>query len=316
MTASMPGPRLAVPVFLWLASMLTGCAGFGPGAREALEPFDQPELLDSVAFYPQTELHCGPAALATVLDHSGLTIDYPELVERVYLPGRGGTLQVELVAAARSQNRIPWTLPGEAQAVLAEVAAGRPVLVLENQGLRTRPFWHYAVVIGFDPERGEIIQHSGTEAYLHSPMRRWLRDWDLAGRWSLITLPPDQLPLVPERDRWLQALADFEAVADPEAALAAWQTAEQRWPNVALVWLGQGNSHYRLGETAAALAAFEQALALEPDQPAAAFNLAWLLLEQDEACAAAARLEPLRGHAELGERAEALWSQAQLACDE
>ena len=311
-----PGPRLAVPVFLWLSLLLGGCAGTGPSAREALAPFDQPKRLESIAFFPQTELHCGPAALATVLDHSGLDIDYPALVERVYLPGRGGTLQVELIAATRSLNRIPWVLPPDLPAVLDEVAAGRPVLVLENQGLRTRPFWHYAVVIGFDPDRREIIQHSGTHAFLAQPMRRWLRDWNLAGRWALVTLPPDQLPLAPDRERWLQTLADFEAVAEAQASLIAWQTAGQRWPETPLVWLGQGNSHYRLGETARAVAAFEQALALDPDQPAAAFNLAWLLLEQGDACAAADRLEPLRAHAGIGERAETLWLRAHRACQD
>ncbi len=314
MKQTRPGPQLAVPAFLLLGLVLAGCAGTGPGAREALAPFDQPRLLESVAFFPQTELHCGPAALATVLDDSGLSIDYPALVERVYLPGRGGTLQVELVAAARSLNRIPWVLPPDIHAVLDEVAAGRPVLVLENQGLRTRPFWHYAVVIGFEPDRREIIQHSGTHAYLAQPMRRWLRDWNLAGRWALVTLPPDQLPLAPDRERWLQTLADFEAVAEPAAALSAWQTASRRWPEMPLAWLGQGNSHYRLGDTTAAIAAFEQALVLDPEQPAAAFNLGWLLLEAGEPCAAAARFEPLIGHPGLGQRAEDAWTVARGDC--
>lgn len=316
MPCRVPGSRYAVPALLFLGLVLGGCAGPGQNAREALAPFEQPVLLEALSFFPQTELHCGPAALATVLDHSGLTIDYPSLVERVYLPGRGGTLQVELMAATRSFERIPWVLPPDSRTLLDEVAAGRPVLVLENQGLRRMPFWHYAVVIGFDPQRREIIQHSGTEAYLTRSMRRWLRDWSLAGHWALITLPPDQLPLAPEQDRWLKTLADFEAVAEPAAALTAWQTAAQRWPAVPLVWLGQGNGHYRLGETALALAAFEQALLLDPEQPAAAFNLAWLLLEQDEPCAAAARLESLRDHPGLQARVEAIWSAARQACAE
>ncbi|MGY6554194.1 MAG: PA2778 family cysteine peptidase [Wenzhouxiangella sp.] len=308
-----PRLRLAASA-LALMLVLSGCAGFGQSSREALEPFDQAHLIAPLAFYPQTELHCGPAALATVLDHSGLGVDYAALVERVYLPGRGGTLQVELLAATRSLNRIPWVLQADARAVLDEVVAGRPVLVLENQGLRRVPFWHYAVVIGFDPERQTIIQHSGTEAYLDRPMRRWLRDWHLAGRWALITLPPGQLPLEVDQARWLQTLADFEAVAEPAAALTAWQSTTERWPDIALAWLGQGNSYYRLGNTAAAIDAFERALQLNPDQPAASFNLAWLLLAQDEACAAMALLDGLREHPGLQTRVDDAWSAAQRAC--
>ena len=310
-----PAPRVAAPAFFLMIFLLGGCAGMGPAARDALAPFDQPTRIASVTFFPQTELHCGPAALATVLDHSGLGIDYAALVDRVYLPGRGGTLQVELMAAARSLNRIPWRLPADAGAVLDEVAAGRPVLVLENQGVRRLPYWHYAVVIGFDPDRGDIIQHSGTDADLARSMRRWLRDWTLAGRWALITLPPDQLPLAPDRDRWLRSLADFEAVAEPAAALRAWQTAVQRWPEAPLVWLGQGNSHYRLGETASAIQAFERALALDPDQPAAAFNLAWLRLEAGDPCAAAALFAPLIEHPGLRQRAEDAWAAARARCE-
>lgn len=314
MNTQAPGLRRAVPALLLLSALLSGCAGLGPEAREALAPFDHPVTIERVSFFPQTELHCGPAALATVLDHSGVSVDYSALVERVYLPGRGGTLQVELLATARSLNRVPWALPGNPAAVLDEVAAGRPVLVLENLGFRRLPVWHYAVVIGFDPQSGEIIQHSGTDAYLATPLRRWLRDWQLAGRWALITLPPDQLPLDPDRDRWLRTLADFEATAEAQAALTAWQTAAERWPDRPLVWLGQGNTHYRLGEIERAMASFERAHGLDPEQPAAAFNLAWLLLEQGDGCAAAEWLKPLSEQTALQARVEDAMARASALC--
>ncbi len=305
----------AVPAFCLAALLLTtGCAGFSPTVSEALAPFDAPVYVEGVSFYPQTDLHCGPAALATVLDHSGLVVDYPDLVERVYLPGRGGTLQAELAAAARSHNRIPWVLPHEPDAVLAEVVAGRPVLVLENQGLRRVPYWHYAVIIGFDPHSGEVIQHSGTQAALARPLRRWLRDWDLAGRWALLTLPPEQLPLNPDRERWLATLADFEAVAEAPATLTAWQAAAARWPDEPLVWLGQGNSHYRLDDADKAIAAFHQALALELDHLAVRFNLGWLLLERGDACQAVTILEPLLAHHGLRQRARSVLAAARDVC--
>lgn len=316
MTVIAPGPRRAAPALAFCAFLLAGCAGFGPAARQALEPFDAPVRVEPVAFFPQTELHCGPAALASVLETSGRPVNYSDLVDRVYLPDRGGTLQVELLAAARSHDRIPWVLAPQLSSLLAEVAAGRPVLVLENQGVRGLPYWHYAVVIGFDPERADIIQHSGTEAELARPMRRWLRDWTLAGRWAVVTLPPDQLPRSPERERWLQTLADFEAVAEPRAALLAWQTAAERWPDEPLVWLGQGNSRYRLGALDEAIAAFEQALKRNPDQPAAAYNLAVVLLENDQPCRAAGRLDALRQHPVVGERAAVALETARESCNQ
>ena len=307
------GPQLAVPMLL-AAALLSGCAGYAPMARETLATFDQPVQLAQVAFYPQTEFHCGPAALATVLDHSGVAVDYASLVDQVYLPGRGGTLQVELLAAARSHDRIPWVLPPEPAAVLAEVAAGRPVLVLENQGLRRLPYWHYAVVTGFDPDTGSIVQHSGTEAETARPMRRWLRDWNLAGRWALLTLPPDELPLTPDPDRWFSTVADFEAVAEAQAVLIAWQTAADRWPQEAIPRLGLGNVHYRLGDPQAAITAFEEALTLNPDLAAASFNIGQLQLQGEQYCTATATFIGLVDHPAFGERARAAHADAVRAC--
>ena len=314
MKTSAPVPQSAVPAFFMAAVLLSGCAGYAPLARESLAPFDQPVQIERVKFYPQTELHCGPAALATVLDHSGIVVDYPNLVDRVYLPGRGGTLQVELLAAARGHNRIPWILPPKPKAVLAEVAAGRPVLVLENQGMRRFPYWHYAVVIGFDPDLGTLTQHSGTDAAIARPLRRWLRDWTLADRWALITLSPDELPLEPEPRRWLHTVADFESVAEPSAALTAWQTAARQWPDEPLVWLGQGNSQYQLGDLESAIAAFEQALTLNPDQAAAAFNLGQVLLQSGQSCAALEPLNRVIEHPALSERALHSLDKARRDC--
>ncbi len=315
MTRSAPERLLGLPALLTTLLALAGCAGLGPMQRDALQAFPEAVQIEPVPFYPQTDMHCGPAALATVLDQSGIAVDYDHLVDRVYLPDRGGTLQVELLAAARSHDRIPWVLDPDLSALLAEVAAGRPVLVLENQGVRRVPYWHYAVVIGFDPDQARIIQHSGTEAELSRPMRRWLRDWTLAGRWAVISLPPDQLPLDPNRERWLQTLADFEVVAEPDAALTAWQRAAERWPDEALVWLGQGNSQYRLGALDEAVSAFEQALTVHPDQPAATFNLAVVLIENGQPCRAVDHLQTLLQHPALEERAGHTLETARASCN-
>src|SRR5687767_12923769 len=66
-----------------------------------------PLLLD-VPFHPQTDHDCGPAALATVLGASGVAITPEALIPQVYLPGRKGSLQLELVGASRRAGRIPY----------------------------------------------------------------------------------------------------------------------------------------------------------------------------------------------------------------
>ena len=67
-------------------------------------------LLNDTPFFPQTDYQCGPAALATVLQAQGIDIAPADLSPGVYLPGRKGSLQVEMVAAARRYRSLPYVL--------------------------------------------------------------------------------------------------------------------------------------------------------------------------------------------------------------
>ena len=134
---------------LLLFTLLVGCAGHGyyPGT-DSFAPGDvaRKALVRSVPFYPQEAYQCGPAALAMVLNHrdAGMTLD--EAIDQVYLPGRRGSLQVEMVAAARSEGMLVYPLDGELEAIIREVNAGNPVLVFQNLRLGWWPQWHYALL--------------------------------------------------------------------------------------------------------------------------------------------------------------------------
>ena len=182
------GAAVVAALFL----VLTGCAGFDTRIPETWAPRVE---LSETPFYPQLEHHCGPAALITVLEASGAAPSYDEVTERIYIPELEGSLQVELMAATRSFERIPFRLPGEFTSVLAEVEGGRPVLILQNLRVRSLPAWHYAVVVGYDRERAEILMRSGAERLQATPAGRWMRQWDWASRWAIVVLQPGELPL-------------------------------------------------------------------------------------------------------------------------
>src|ERR1051325_3239401 len=119
--AALKIPRLAknarsiAGVFLLLfGALLTGCASFAPQTtqlRTTLPPklHDYVELKD-VPFFPQTEYQCGPAALATVLNTYGVKVTPEDLVPEVYLPARKGSLQIEMLAAARRHGLVAYQL--------------------------------------------------------------------------------------------------------------------------------------------------------------------------------------------------------------
>jgi len=88
--------------------------------------------LTEVAFYPQTQDQCGPAALATVLHHAGVARNLEQLRADVYVPQRQGSLPLEMLGGARRAGVVPYVLKGEPQALWQEVAAGHPVVVLQS----------------------------------------------------------------------------------------------------------------------------------------------------------------------------------------
>ena len=85
-------------------------------------------------FHTRVSDQCGPSALATVLQASGITVAPEALKSRVYIPDREGSLPIEMLAATRGYKRIPYLINPDITALLGELQAGRPVLVLQNLG--------------------------------------------------------------------------------------------------------------------------------------------------------------------------------------
>lgn len=262
----------------------------GACARAPVVPLDVTPLpeqveLTEVPFFPQQDYQCGPAALATMLNQRGIQVSPEQLVERVYLPGRKGSLQVEMVAAARAHGLLVYPLQPELKSLLAEVAAGNPVLVLQNLAFDRWPQWHFAVVVGYDLVEQQIMLRSGTTKRWRGSFRQFERSWSKGGRWAVLTLEPDHLPASAQETVWLAAASDLEQVGQVDAAQRAYQAAGEHWQS-GLPWFALANNRYNAGEQLAA----EQALriSLEGDARFAPgwFNLSQVLAERG--CSAAA----------------------------
>lgn len=270
----------AAAVLVAAAALLSACA-INPPLRVAdampARAQDGVLLLGDVPFHPQTELQCGPAALAAVLGASGVRVTPGELAPQVFLPGRDGSLQLELVGAARRAGRIPYRVGRTPEALLAELQAGRPVLVLQNLLVRTWPKWHYAVLVGADPAGNRLILNSGEERAMEVRAPSFLRTWDWGGRWGIVALRPGELPAMPDPTTYLTAVADFEAVAGAKAALPAWNAALRRWPGDPRPHLALGNQAHAAGDEVAAIRHYRKGLALAPSDPVLGNNLASVL---------------------------------------
>lgn len=236
-------------------------------------------LLDDVPFFPQERYQCGPAAIATVLRFSDVPdVSAESMVPRVYLPGRQGSLQVEMLAAARQSGRIPYVIPGRLEALLDEVRSGRPVLVFQNLGLSMLPQWHYAVVVGFDPETEELILRSGTERELRTGLRVFERTWARAGHWAMVVLQPGELPVEAEPLAYIEAVTAFAGAGNGQSAGPAYAAGARRWPRQPLVQLSHANHLHGDGRYEEAADVLVALLSHHPDLPDAHNNLAHALL--------------------------------------
>lgn len=265
--------------------LLPACATRGP----LIEPGERAVELAQTPFFPQDRYQCGPAALATVLGATGINVTPEELVPQVYLPGRRGSLTIEMQAAPRRYGRISYQLATELESIIAQLDAGHPVLVLHNYGLPFWPRWHYAVVIGYDAARQRLLLRSGKRERQQMSAANFMRAWDNADRWAQVLLRPGELPASPEAAAYLQAATAFERSASPADARLAFDAAIARWPEDPVPWVGRGTAQYRAGEFRHAAADYTYALELDPSLAAARNNLSMALL--DMGCPAAARRE-------------------------
>ena len=271
-------------VALLLCALLAGCAG--TVRISELNPRAPAVELDSTPFFPQQVNECGPAALATALGASGVGVTPDELAPLLYLPGRRGTLQAEMVAAARRHARVPYPLAPRLEELLATVAGGTPVLVLQNLRASFWPAWHYAVVVGYDGAANTLILRSGTERRKVMSARAFERSWQLAQRWSLAIAPPESPPANAGMVEWLRAASAFEELRQPQLAAKAYLAAIRRWPAEVLPWQVLANLRHDQGDLPGAEQALRAAFRLKPSATTLN-NLAVVLLERG--CPARAR---------------------------
>lgn len=272
--------------FLFLSMALGGCAIMLPQteALRAQRPAELPASaeLTQVPFFAQEEYQCGPAALAMALNAAGVNVTPEALVDQVYIPARKGSLQIEMLVSARRHGLVSYELAPQLTDTLREIAAGTPVIVLENYGFRIFPIWHYAVLIGYDLDQSQVIRHSGTHERQTMPIGVFEYLWKDEGRWAMVAVPPDRVPVTASEARYAEAVVALEKIGQVKNAHIAYNALLKRWPANLAGQMGRGNTAYALKDIADAESAFRQATRDHPDAAAAFNNLAQVLAERGQ----------------------------------
>jgi tetratricopeptide (TPR) repeat protein len=195
-----------------------------------------------------------------------------------------------MLAATRRNGLLAIELKPSLPDLLAEIAAGNPVIVLQNLAFDWYPVWHYAVAIGYDLNEGSVTLRSGRERRSEMSIGTFERTWARGGYWAMLALPPERMSATVAEADYLNAVAKLEGAGSFDAAQTAYKHTLQRWPGNLVALVGLGNTAYRLGDLEGAEQAFRRATLAHPLSAAAHNNLAQTLMElgrDDEALAEA-----------------------------
>ncbi len=284
--------RLSVLVSL---ALLTACASSPQYAQLELQQpagLERVARIDDLPFFPQDRYQCGPAALATLLVHRGIVTTADALVDKVYVPARQGSLQIEMKAAARSYALLPYELEPALQDLLREVAAGNPVLVMQNLGLDFAPQWHYAVVKGYDLNRGDLILNSGEIEDYSVSIATFERTWQRAKHWAVVVTAAHELPATASSARYFATVADMEeSNAQLPTLRTAYESGLSRWPEDRNLLMGLANLQLADANFSSAATLFNRVVSLYPDYGPAHNNLAVALIELSEFERASSHIE-------------------------
>lgn len=206
-------PRRALAACL-VAATLAGCAGTPPADTKGLP---QRVEISSVPFFRGNANHSGAMALAAILSQQGVRITPGLLDKPLHLPQGVESLEANIPAVARDYGMLVYPLDKRLDALLAQVAAGYPVLLRYQEGSAWWSEPRYALLVGYDSYKQRVLLRAGMHRRQIVAFDEFEAAWAKQGSWAVLVQQPQQLPAQVDRQRWLQA-ADELAKAGQEMA--------------------------------------------------------------------------------------------------
>ncbi|WP_232368971.1 PA2778 family cysteine peptidase [Alteromonas sp. BL110] len=214
--------------------LLSGCQSTPQADRlrqEGLASLPESHTIESVPFFPQEQFYCGPTTLSEVFGYYGKSTSPQEIAPKLFIPNKEGSLQLEMVSATRQFGFLPYTERGTLSSIMSLVKEDIPVIVFQNLSIQLIPQWHYAVVIGFDSDRGTVTLHTGLTPNHEMSLELFERTWARGNYWYLAPVPPKVTSSEMTPFTYVSAAYDMLKVGDKAQSLAFLKTASQTWPS-------------------------------------------------------------------------------------
>ena len=261
-----------------ISLLLAGCS-LNPSVQldpEFLQQLPNITEISDTPFIQQADYQCGPASLAMVLNLQGYHTTPDALASQVFTPKAQGSFPVEMDITVRRQGFISYPV-STLDDLLREVAAGNPVLVLQNLGVSWYPMWHFAVVIGYDLGRRQLVLRSGDLPRRITPFSVFDRTWQRSDRWGRVVLPASRLPATAQMLDYVNVVNALEQSGHLRQAITAYRSALSAWPDSHIVRFGLANSLLADQQTDLAIAEYQALLQQAPEFVAAWNNYAYAL---------------------------------------
>jgi hypothetical protein len=174
-------PGLCLRAVLALVLALSACA---PGLPRDFAPPAASRVIPGVPFHAQEDFQCGPASLAGVLNYLGDPAPPEEIAAAVFRPDLRGSVSLDLALYPRSRGLATRFWRGGVADLVASVDAGRPLVLMLDQGLGPVHVFHYLVAVGYSPQG--LVANSGRREHVLLPWAEFLPAWERAENWTLL----------------------------------------------------------------------------------------------------------------------------------
>ncbi|UJF21440.1 PA2778 family cysteine peptidase [Shewanella sp. OMA3-2] len=207
---------------------ISGCASVTPQTLQLLAnpPAISPKYqIVDVPFYAQEDYFCGPTTLSEIFNFYGMSKTPQQIAPSLFIPDLQGSLQIEMVAAARQQGLLAYAESGNLTQLLSLVSENIPVIVLQNLSTAWYPMWHYAVVTGYDLDKQHVILHSGTNKNRIAEFKVFEQTWQRGQYWLLAAVPTDVASVYFDPFVYISAAQDLLSIGQSRYGIAALENA-------------------------------------------------------------------------------------------
>lgn len=159
-----------------------------------IAPADDPSAhkLEGFTRTKQLTNYCGPACMSSIFKHFGKQISQEAIGREVYDRSSNATNGADMLFYARQVGYSSYTWNSSLQDVKRKIAAGIPVIVLQQNTL-TDTSGHYRVLTGYDDATGKFsvmdpyYDHITEMTYGYCE-----RLWRPMGYWAMAFMPVDR----------------------------------------------------------------------------------------------------------------------------